>query len=303
MQKNVIIVVLISVIFQCNGHLPSLTGILSGAHKHVHHTVQGVANTVLGGFSFDGHVQVGSQSRPQPPKTEQPDTVIVIVDESPDNNYGPGPQNQPNQEYGQYDNYNKRPHRPHGQNNYGHGRPWQNQNGNYNNANSNGPYQNHNNNYGQNPYNNGNQNGYGHNQNGNKFPQANENDYNRPEQTTQGYGNPNNGYNNRPLDQVPQNNGYTNQNNYGQTQSPPPAETRPTFASNHENDRPTQKPYQNNKSTTESDVPQFVPLNPNEYVYGGEKINVTSPKRETDSHKPASDNDDEFPIDIRFQDN
>lgn len=296
MQRNVIIVVLACVIFQCNGHLPSLTGILSGAHKRVHDSVHGVANTVLGGFNFDGHVQIGGHSRPQPPRTEQPETVIVIVDQTPDNNYGPGPQNRPNQGYGQYNDYNNRPHRPYGQNNYGHGRPWQNQNDNYDNANPNGPYEHHHNNHGQNP------NNYG-NQNGNQYQHANQNDYNRPEQTTQGYGNPNNGYNSRPSEQSPQNNGHTNQNNYGQTQSPSTAETRPTFGSIHENDDHTQKPYQNSKATTESDVPQFVPLNPNEYVYGGEKINVTAPKRETDSNKPVSDNDDDFPIDIRFQDN
>lgn len=296
MLRNVIIVVLVSVIFQCNGHLPSLTGILGGAHKHVHHTVQGVANTVLGGFNFEGHVQAGGHSRPQPPRTEQPETVIVIVDESPDNDYSPGPQNRPNQGHGQY-NHNNGPYRPHGHNNYGHGRPWQNQNGNYNNVNSNRPYHNH---YGQHPYNNGNHNGYGHNHNGNQYQHVNQNNFNRPEQTTQGYGNPNNGYNNQPSDQSTQNNGYTSQNNYGQTQSPPTAETRPTFGSIHENDSHTNKPNQNDKTTTESDVPQFVPLNPNEYVYGGEKINIAAPKRETDSNKPASDNDDdEYAIDIR----
>lgn len=307
MQRNLIIVVLVSVIFQCNGHLPSLTGILTGAHKHVHDTVHGVANTVLGAVNFDGHVQIGSPSRRQPPRPSnggQEETIIVIVDETPDHNHGPGPQNRPIHGNGQYNGYNNRPP-PHGHNQHGQGRPWQNQNGNYNNAH--GHYEHQHNNYGQNPNNYGNHNGHGNHHNGNQNQHADhhhQNGHNRPEQTTQGYGNQNNGYNNRPSDQS--NNGYTNQNSNGQTQSLPTVETRPTFASNHENDGHTQRPYKNDKSTTtDSDLPQFVPLNPNEYVYGGSKINVTAPKRDTDSNKPASDKaeDDYFPIDIRFQDN
>lgn len=303
MQRNVIIVVLVCVIFECNGHLPSLTGILSGAHKHVHDTVQGVANTVLGGFHIDGHVQPGGHSHPEPPPpNKQPDTVIVIVDERPSNNYGPRPHDRPHQGYGQNNGYNNRPPYGHGgQNHYGHGRPWHNQNGNYNHENSNGPYGHHQNNFEHHPNNYGNENGYGQNQHGNQ------NHYNRPEQTTQGYGNSNNGYNNRPTGQSPEqnheNNGHTNQNNYGQTKPPSTAETRPTFGSMYGNVGHTQKPYQNDKTTPKSDEPLFVPLNPNEYVYGGDKINVTSPKRDTDDNKQASDNDEDLPINIRFQDN
>lgn len=285
MKRNVLIVVLVCVIIQCNGHLPSLTGIISNAHKHVHHTVQGVANTVLGQFNVDGHVQVGGDTRPQPhrpTKEEQPEMIIVIVEETADNNHGPGPYNQQNQ-------YNNRPPGHHGHNNYEHRRPWQNQNNNYNNR----PYEHQHTNYGEHPNNYGNHNNYGHNHNQHY---ANQNDYNRPEQTTQGYVKPNNNYNNRPSDQSPGNNGHTYPNNYGTTQPPPAAETRPTFASIRDNEGHTQKPYQNIKTTTESDVPEFVALNPNEYVYGGDKITVTAPKRDTD-------NDDAIPIDIRFQDN
>lgn len=287
MQRNVIIVVLLCVIFQCNGHLPSLTDILSGAHKRVHQAAHGVAHTVLGGFNFDGHVQIGghhSHPQPAPPNEGETETIIVIVDESPDDTYAPGPQNRPNQGHGQYNDFINKPHNPYGHNDHGQGRPYPNQNSNYNNVNSNGPPGQNNNHCGQNP------NNYG-NQNDNQNQQANQNDYIRPEQTTQNYGNSNN---NRPSDQSP---GNTNQNNYAQTQSPP-VETRPTFASTRVEDKPTEKPYQNNKITTESDVPEFVALYPNEYVYGGNKINITAPKRET-----ASDNDEDSPIDVRFQDN
>ncbi|CAB3237324.1 unnamed protein product [Arctia plantaginis] len=53
--------------------------------------------------------------------------------------------------------------------------------------------------------------------------------------------------------------------------------------------------------TGADEYPLFLPLSPNEYQYGGDKIDVNGPKRDADNSKPKpADDDEEFQIDIRI---
>jgi hypothetical protein len=73
--------------------------------------------------------------------------------------------------------------------------------------------------------------------------------------------------------------------------------------------KPTGNPFpsspgsQYNQQTTKK--PNLIPLNPNQYTYGGDNIDINAPKRETNENtKPAENGDDEaYPIDIRFGEN
>lgn len=56
------------------------------------------------------------------------------------------------------------------------------------------------------------------------------------------------------------------------------------------------------KKPEDDDLPLFVPLNPQQYIYGGDKIEINAPKRETNQAKPEDDYSDSNidPLDIRF---
>ncbi|KAL0839807.1 hypothetical protein ABMA28_016435 [Loxostege sticticalis] len=176
------------------------------------------------------------------------------------------------------------------------------------------------------------------NQNNNGQPPANngnynQNNYNNKPPTNDNFGQ---NYGTKP---PTFNNGNSNQNHYGNIpNSPPPLfekpkdgfqdqnkpgfdistttkqpEKTPHYGSVYDvnkentNNIPTIKPetnVNNNEHTTkkaDDDSPLFVPLNPNQYQYGGDKIDVNAPKRETNP-KPAEDDDESYPIDIRFGD-
>ncbi|XP_073967170.1 uncharacterized protein [Choristoneura fumiferana] len=326
MEMYLKLLVFLSVCYTSSGHLERLTGLLMGAHHQIHNKVHEIAGSVLGGFNFniEGHVHHTRPPVHQQPSNGQPENVVVIIEEGgqgnqgqnhPQKPYGPPQQNynqppnngyHPNQEYQRPVNpYNDQ--RPYGQNNY--------QN-NYNNGNpglnhnTQNPYQHGQNGPGpnqntQNPYQNGqtgqypnqgfqgnqNQNGYGNNQanNGNGIPSQN------------GYGIPNSNVNNNK----------PNSNEY-EVKNPEQSTPKPNFNDNY---KPTETNYgQHNdahnaenahKETSDKttkkpkdDGPLFVPLN--DYTYGGDKITVNAPKRET-GYTETGAKEDEFAIDIRVK--
>ncbi|KAJ2950381.1 hypothetical protein O0L34_g8624 [Tuta absoluta] len=325
MLRNInIILVVLGVTIECNGHGHlKLFDIVGSAHDRIHATVDKVAGGILGGLNlnFQGHIGVTEQRYPPQPPPPQPqpqppgqqETIVVIIkdeggDPQSNGNHGMRP-NQYGQGHFENNNYNNNPQRPgynnnqgqwngNAQNSYGNnGQDFGNQN------NCQNPYECKNPNQGLNHY--GNQNGnYGQNQNPYQ-PNQGQNNY-QGQQSNQGNGNNygNGGYNQRPNqgnyqplpDQPPQGHleNHGGDNNFNQPTTPV-QETKPTYGSVHE--IPTVNPVSD--KTTEKDEPLFVPLNPNQYNYGGDKITINGPKREADKEKAAEDSDDDLPIDIR----
>ncbi|CAG9792157.1 unnamed protein product [Diatraea saccharalis] len=220
-------------------------------------------------------------------------------------------------------------------NNYGYHKPTNNGNFNPHNYGNTHP-----NNYGptnQNNYGNNNPNKYGPNNPsnyGNTYPynygNKNPNNYGNSKPNNYGNMDPNNYENQKPNVENSNTNIYENTkpNNYGGS--------KPNYESNDNKDaqKPIEKPqtkpdygtiYDPTKENSEKpidhsptsngndkqesttkpqkeDKPFFVPLNPNQYVYGGDKIEVNAPKRETNENKPAEDDEEAYPIDIRVGD-
>ncbi|KAI5636635.1 hypothetical protein NE865_10651 [Phthorimaea operculella] len=320
MLRNInIILIVLGVTIKCNGHGHlKLFDIVGHAHDRIHATVDKVAGGILGGLNlnFQGHIGVNEQRPPPPPQPQPPgeqQTIVVIVKDE-DGDHGMRPNQYGQGQYGN-NNYNNNPHRPGYNNNQGQ---WNGNNqdsyGNHNNGQN--PYGNQNNcqntygcgnpNQGQNHY--GNENGYNEQNQHPYQPNHGQNNYHGHQQN-QGSGNNygNGGYNQRPNqnnqgnfqplpDQPPQGHleNHNGNNNFNQPTTPA-QETNPTYGSIHE--IPTVNPV--SEKTTEKDEPLFVPLNPNEYTYGGDKITINGPKRETDKEKATEDSDDDLPIDIR----
>lgn len=64
----------------------------------------------------------------------------------------------------------------------------------------------------------------------------------------------------------------------------------------------TEKGIENvNNKPNHDDEPLFVPLKPNEYVYGGDNIHIETPKRDTEDHLKPADEEEELPIDVRIK--
>ncbi|XP_028042946.1 GATA zinc finger domain-containing protein 14-like [Bombyx mandarina] len=335
MRKKIVIFVLL-VVSECNGGL--ITGILSGAHD-VHKQVQGA---VLGGlsqaFNFNVHGQFGVNQQRPPPNHEQ---IPSEPNQEPPN-YGeqdrfPPSHNGYRPPNGQ--NGYERPHRPHNHRPHNHHHNNQNDNPNYEgphnfgnkypkpiygNQNPNGQNNHMNHNHG--PEDNlngqpeyGNQNnlnrpGYGgqnnHNENQNNYgrpqPEFGNNNHrpttpNHQQNYRPPFNNNNQNFNNDPYQQDngndDNNNGQQNHINFKPTTENP---KQPDKTPNYE-----QNGNQNSnidKTTKNPDQPLFIPLNPNEYTYGGDKIEVTAPKRDTNDKPKPADEDDEYAIDIRFKD-
>ncbi|CAG9563330.1 unnamed protein product [Danaus chrysippus] len=285
MDLKLKLLLFLTIIVNCNGHLSILKDIIHTAHDRVHDT----AKTILGGFNFDFHIG-GHHRTPTPPPNYPPpetgDKTIVVVVENPtdqgphDNGFRPT-----NNNNGQRPQYNgNRPH-DNGYNGY---------NG-YNNGNHQNNGGNTNNNHQYQP-------GYnGPNQNSPGYSNGNVDVYNKPNQIDQNYNNqgtPNYGNNNNAhIDPNYNQNVYPNNNNQNSPPSNPtsrPTEYTPTASLS------TERPNQQTTKKPDNDAPFFVPLNPDGYIYTGDKIYTGGPKREVDS-KPA-ENDDEFQIDIRLKD-
>ncbi|CAG4941482.1 unnamed protein product [Colias eurytheme] len=307
-------------------------------HSGIQNVAGAVLGNVHHGLDFNigGHVGANGQRRPdnQGNSNRPGDTVVVVIKEEdnnndnyrpPDNNFqrpngpphnnhhhGPphnnhhhGPPHNQNNQFGQnnqrpnYNNPNNFINRPPNRPNYGNDYPnndYQNQgNGNFNNRPNN---QQHGNGYGQNNYPNQQQgnNGYGQNnypnnqqgndngQNNNGYPNNQNNNFNRPNFNNDRpdiTGNPNQQVGlTIPFDKTTQN-----------TERPSTEFiSKPDYQHKEES---TKKPVDN-------DAPFFVPLNPNEYSYGGNKINITDPKRDTNNK--AESEDEDFNIDIRIKD-
>ncbi|CAH2063067.1 unnamed protein product, partial [Iphiclides podalirius] len=312
---------LLTATLQCEGSLSLLGGILSTAHEHIHSRVHDVAGAVLGtinkglNLNLEGHLGVNQQRQPGY-DYETTHGQDVISNNPYYNNYGSHVNEyRPNTNGGvqQPINNNQRPYVP---NSNGYNRPAQNS---YNNFNE--QYENQYSGYPNNKYEhnqqNPNNNNFGYNQ-----PRPDNQNYgagnNYPNNQNQGYpykqnqGNPNNpNYSN--------NNDYHNQNDYNKPNSgnpiyngqgqkyPKPISTpaaRPEYSEtttlSNGDDTNEDEDDKSTENTTE-DLPLFIPLGPNDYVYGGDKINVTAPKRQT-NNKPQTAQEEDFPIDIRFKD-
>ncbi|KAL4709351.1 hypothetical protein ACJJTC_007083 [Scirpophaga incertulas] len=290
MTNKIVICVFILSFYQCNCHNsgPSLLdGILSGAQNigsKVNEVISGLAQGELN-LNFQGHVSHPTHHhghyKPKPPgppppprPEEQTETIVVVVEEEQQPSQG----GQQYQQYGLpgYNNYYNN-YRPEFMNKPGYG-------------------------------------GYNHY---NYQPQDNH----RPPHHHHNHNKPGYNYYHNPQGQGNQ---YNNGNQYGynnEHQSKPVTETTkaPVQNPDHNNYDPLKesgvdkKPNYNDNvhSTTEKpskdDLPLFVPLNPNQYTYGGDKIEINAPKRETSENtkpedpKPADD-DEAYPIDIRLGD-
>lgn len=167
--------------------------------------------------------------------------------------------------------------------------------------------------------------GYG-NQNQNSFEQTNKPHFNQ----NNGYGFDNINQDSQPnqsgFDNFNNNNGQTNppnhvnnigpqhnQDQYNNEQANKPEHGQ--FNRPNENNNIWPKPTDSNdvqhtpekvvgndnKKPDHDDEPLFIPLTPNEYVYGGDKIHVETPKRETENKPKPADDDEEFLIDVRIK--
>ncbi|CAF4854331.1 unnamed protein product [Pieris macdunnoughi] len=109
------------------------------------------------------------------------------------------------------------------------------------------------------------------------------------------YGRPNgNNYNQNNYERpnnIPNNN-FGNQNHYGTSNTPEKVTTK----------QPYDQPVETTTKKLDNDEPFFVPLSPDEYNYGGQKINITEPKRETNKDKQKQIEDGVGNLDIRFKD-
>ncbi|CAF4854320.1 unnamed protein product [Pieris macdunnoughi] len=291
-------------------------------------------------LNIEGHIGAHQQRRPDPgfhqkphqngynpgpPGSQNVDKVIVIIKEEdnrrpdrpnrpPFNGYRPNNQ-RPNYDnsYGQghynngqsnYDNSNGQGNYNNGQSNYDNSNGQGNYNNgqsNYDNSNGQGNYNNgqsnSDNSYGQGHYNNGQSNsdtsnGQGHYNNG----QSNYGNPNNQGNNNQGhYGRPNgNNYNQNNYERpnnIPNNN-FGNQNHYGTSNTPEKVTTK----------QPYDQPVETTTKKLDNDEPFFVPLSPDEYNYGGQKINITEPKRETNKDKQKQIEDGVGNLDIRFKD-
>ncbi|KAF9416249.1 hypothetical protein HW555_006323 [Spodoptera exigua] len=184
----------------------------------------------------------------------------------------------------------------------------------------NNQYDNPDNQYGKpnNQYGNPNQYGKPSNQYGNPSQYGNQNNpYNKPpnQHGTEDHDNdgnfhnkPNHQYGNQNTFDKPNQGGYQDQSSYKPEVNKPFGSTTkaPTSSSYGYN---SQKPNNNGgkfdenspelstkKPIKDDEYPLFVPLGPNDYVYGGDKIQVNAPKRETDNSKPT-DEDEDLPLD------
>ncbi|XP_047517591.1 probable serine/threonine-protein kinase clkA [Pieris napi] len=293
-------------------------------------------------LNIEGHVGAHEQRRPDPgfhqkphqngynpgpPGSQNVDKVIVIIKEEDnynrrpeqpnrppfngyppnnqrpnyDNSYGQGNYNNGQSNYdnsngqGNYNNGQSNSDNSYGQGHYNNGQSnsgTSNGQGNYNNGQSNSD-----NSYGQGHYNNGQSNsgtsnGQGHYNNG----QSNYGNPNNQGNNNQGhYGRPNGNNYNQNNNERPNNNpnnNFGNQNHYGTSNTPEKVTTK----------QPYDPPVETTTKKLDNDEPFFVPLSPDEYNYGGQKINITEPKREIDKDKQKQIEDGVGNLDIRFKD-
>ncbi|CAK1544685.1 unnamed protein product [Leptosia nina] len=245
--------VLLAIALECNGHLRLLGDILSGAHDRIHSKVQDVAGAVLGGLThgvnleFHSHIGVNEQQRPGYGQLN-PNQNVYNPHRRPDETVVVVVEEQGNGEN------NKRP--PYYPDHYQGNNPINQQ---------------------YNP-----QSDYSQNENQFNGPPKYGNHYNRPdyEQNGHNYGHfdterPYFNQNNVDRPNINDNNrGDGQQNVYGTHTQHPDQPTTEVIK------RPIEEST-TKKDDDDDDRPFFVPLNPNEYVYGGDQINVTAPKRET----------------------
>ncbi|XP_061706304.1 GATA zinc finger domain-containing protein 14-like [Cydia pomonella] len=316
-MKKYLFVFLVISLSSCNGR--RLGELLIGAHQQIHNKVHGVADAVIGGLSL----LHGRHHQPAPhPPNQGGETIVVIVEENAQGDQGnPRPYGTPQQ--GHYPV-------PNGHN------PYQgyNPNNGYNQGNQNNGHNHVNHNQGHPSY--GPSHGYDsqpqpdYTANSERDPYQNGNKYGTDgqQQNIPGYPNQQGQYNNEHgHNQINQNNNELNNNvnphptgnptNVINNQYPTANEVKtpePTKPNSNDNYKPTEtynrtdshqaeNTNKNNEATKkpEDEGPLFVPLNG--YMYGGDKIVINAPKRETDNGKNKNEESEEdFPIDIRFKD-